>query len=114
MLDLPPCHRSRFCERIILQSGEMNKQLRMSRRRFKLEQIIRMIREAEVDLSHGSKVRDICIGLGISEQAYYSWRREYDGLKVSQVNQKGEHAGLSGSRGQPRDTIRLSKVTRKL
>ena len=58
----------------------------MSRRRFKPEQIIRMLREAEVGLSQGMKVRDICRGLGISEQTYYRWRREYGGLKVSQVN----------------------------
>ena len=57
----------------------------MSRRRFKPEQIIRMLREAEVGLFQGMKVRDICRGLGISEQTYYRWRREYGGLKVSQV-----------------------------
>ena len=43
----------------------------MSRKRFKLEQIIGMLREAEVGLSQGMKVRDICRGLGISEQTYY-------------------------------------------
>ena len=63
----------------------MNKEVRMSRKRFKSEQIIRMLREAEVGLSQGMKVRDICRGLGISEQTYYRWRREYGGLKVSQV-----------------------------
>ena len=59
----------------------------MSRRRYKPEQIIRMLREAEVGLSQGMKVRDICRGLEISEQTYYRWRREYGGLKVSQVKQ---------------------------
>jgi putative transposase len=83
--DLTPLHRSRFCERIIVQPGEMHKEVRMSRKRFKTEQIIRMLREAEVGLSQGMKIRDICRGLGISEQTYYRWRREYGGLKVSQV-----------------------------
>ena len=55
----------------------------MSRKRFKPEQIIRMLREAEVGLSQGMKVKDLCRGLGISEQTYYRWRREYGGLKVS-------------------------------
>jgi len=27
----------------------------------------------------------ICRGLGISEQSYYRWRREYGGLKVDQA-----------------------------
>jgi transposase-like protein len=57
----------------------------MSRKRFKPEQIIRMLREAEVGLSQGMKVRDICRGLGISGQTYYRWRREHGGLKVSQA-----------------------------
>ena len=57
----------------------------MSRRLFKPEQIIRMLREAEVDLSQGMKVRDTCRGLGISEQTYYRWRRKYGGLKVWQA-----------------------------
>ena len=57
----------------------------MSRRRCKPVQIIIMLRGAEVGLSQGRKVRDICGGLGISEQPYCRWRREYGGLKVSQV-----------------------------
>ena len=57
----------------------------MSRKRFKPEQIIRMLREGEVGLSQGMKVRDICRGFGISEQTYYRWRKEYGGLEVSQV-----------------------------
>jgi transposase-like protein len=57
----------------------------MARKRFKVEQIIGMLREAEVGLSRGMKVSDMCRGFGITEQTYYRWRREYGGLKVSQV-----------------------------
>ena len=49
------------------------------------EQIIGMLREAEVRLSQGEKVGAISRSLGISEQSYYRWRREYGGLKVSQA-----------------------------
>jgi hypothetical protein len=49
------------------QPGGINKEVRISRKRFKPEQIIRMLREAEVGLSQGMKVRDICRGLGMSE-----------------------------------------------
>ena len=49
------------------------------------EQIIGMLREAEVRLSQGDKIGSICRSLGISEQSYYRWRREYGGLKVSQA-----------------------------
>ena len=57
----------------------------MSRKRYKPEQIISMLREADVQLSRGQKVAQICRELGIAEQTYYRWRREYGGLKVSQA-----------------------------
>ena len=57
----------------------------MARKRYTPEQIIGMLREAEVRLSQGEKVGEISRSLGISEQSYYRWRREYGGLKVSQA-----------------------------
>ena len=57
----------------------------MSRKRYKPEQIIGMLREAEVELSRGQKVGQVCRNLGITEQTYYRWRREYGGLKISQA-----------------------------
>ena len=57
----------------------------MSRKRFKPEQIIGMLREAEIKLSQGATVGDVCRGLGVSEQSYYRWRKEYGGLKVDQA-----------------------------
>ncbi len=53
----------------------------MSRKRTP-EQIIGYLREAEVRLSQGETVGAICRALGISEQSYYRWRREYGGLRV--------------------------------
>ena len=57
----------------------------MSRKRYTPEEIIAMLREAEVRLSQGEKIGLICKGLAISEQSYYRWRREYGGLKVDQA-----------------------------
>lgn len=57
----------------------------MARKRYTPEQIIGMLREAEVRLSQGEKVGEISRSLGISEQSYYRWRREYGGLKISQA-----------------------------
>ena len=62
----------------------------MSRKRYTPEQIIGMLREAEVRLSQGEKVGGICRSLGISEQSYYRWRREYGGLKVDQAKRLKE------------------------
>jgi len=43
----------------------------MSRKRYTPEQIIGMLREAEVGLSQGEKVGQVCRRLGVSEQSYY-------------------------------------------
>ena len=57
----------------------------MSRRRHTSEQIITALREAEVGLANGKTVAMVSRELGITEQTYYRWRREYGGMKVSQA-----------------------------
>ena len=56
----------------------------MSRRKTP-EQISSKLREAAVALAQGQTVGQICRRLGISEQSYYHWRREYGGLKIDQA-----------------------------
>jgi transposase-like protein len=48
----------------------------MGRRHFKPEQIIHMLREAEIKLAGGKTTGEVCRELGISEQSYYRWRKE--------------------------------------
>ena len=62
----------------------------MARKRYSAEQIIRKLREAEVLLAKGQKVGQISRVLGVTEQTYYRWRREYGGLKVSQARRLKE------------------------
>ena len=57
----------------------------MSRKRYSPEQIINILREAEVLISRGQTTGEVCRGLGISEQSYYRWRREYGGLRTDQA-----------------------------
>ena len=57
----------------------------MAGRRKSVEQIIGKLREAEVMQAKGSSIPDICRELGISEQTYYRWRKEYGGLKLDQA-----------------------------
>ena len=57
----------------------------MSRRRHTAEQIITALREAEVGLANGKTVGMVSRDLGISEQTYYRWRKEYGGMKVDQA-----------------------------
>ena len=57
----------------------------MPRKRFTTEQIIGKLREAEVELAKGKKVPQVCQQLGVTEQTYYRWRKEYGGLKTDQA-----------------------------
>jgi putative transposase len=62
----------------------------MSRKTYKPEQIIGMLQEAEIRLSQGQTVGEICHGFGVAEQSYYRWRREYGGMEVSQAHRLKE------------------------
>jgi transposase-like protein len=57
----------------------------MPRKKHSVEQIIHKLREAEVLLSQGRAVAEVCRSLGITEQTYYRWRKEYGGLRMEQA-----------------------------
>jgi len=57
----------------------------MSRKRYSPEDIIGKLREAEVLLSQNLTVAEVVRQLGISEQTYYRWKKEYGGLDKNQV-----------------------------
>ncbi len=57
----------------------------MSQKRYKPEEIIHKLRFAEVELSKGNDTGQICWKLGITEQTYYRWRKQYGGMKVGQA-----------------------------
>jgi transposase-like protein len=62
----------------------------MARKYFLPEQIIGKLREAEVLLSKGFKVAEVSRQIGITEQTYYRWRKEYGGMRVSQAKRLKE------------------------
>ena len=57
----------------------------MARNRHSAEQIVNKLREAEVHLSQGLTVKQMCRQIGVTDQTYYKWRREYGGLKTDQA-----------------------------
>ena len=57
----------------------------MPQKRYKAEQIIPMLREAEVSLAKGATVEAVCRKLGIKENTYYRWRKQYGGLQMDQA-----------------------------
>ena len=62
----------------------------MARRQFKSEQIINKLREAEVLISQGATIGEASRKIGITEQTYYRWRREYGGMRVEQAKRLKE------------------------
>ena len=57
----------------------------MAKKRFTSEQIISKLREAEVLLAKGHKTGEMCRQIGVTEQTYYRWRKEYGGLRLDQA-----------------------------
>lgn len=57
----------------------------MAKKRYSAEQIINHLREAEILISQGKSVREASRQIGVTEQTYYRWRKEYGGMDVSQA-----------------------------
>ena len=57
----------------------------MARKQYTAEQIINHLRQAEVMLSQGKTVREAVRQIGVTEQTYYRWRKEYGGMDTSQA-----------------------------
>ena len=55
----------------------------MPRKSHPEEKIVYALRQAEA----GKKVSDICREMGVSQQAFYSWRRRYAGLGLSDLRE---------------------------
>ena len=62
----------------------------MGRKTHTAEQIIGKLREAEILLSQGGTVGEASRKIGITEQTYYRWRKEYGGMRVEQARRLKE------------------------
>ncbi len=62
----------------------------MAGKRHTAEQIVRKLREAEIELAKGQSIKAVCKKLQITEQTYYRWRKEYGGLQVDQARRLKE------------------------
>ena len=77
----------------------------MGRKRFSTEQIIQKLRQAEIELAKGRSIGEVAKQLGITDQTYYRWRKEYGGLKTDQAKRLKE---------LERENARLKKVVADL
>jgi len=57
----------------------------MGRKTYTPEHIIGKLREAEVLLSQGNSIGEVSKKLGVTEQTYFRWRKEYGGMRVEQA-----------------------------
>jgi transposase-like protein len=77
----------------------------MAKKRYTSEQIIHKLREAEVELAGGKNVPVVCRKLGISEQTYYRWRKQYGGMRTHEAKRLKE---------LERENARLKKLVAEL
>jgi transposase-like protein len=62
----------------------------MPRKRHTAEEIIGKLREVEVLLGQGRSASEAVRAIGVTEQTYYRWRKEYGGLKLDQARRLKE------------------------
>jgi|TARA_B100001971_G_C18187998_1_gene536839 transposase-like protein len=77
----------------------------MGRKRYTAEQIIGMLREAEILQSQGMTIGEISRKLAITEQTYYRWRKEYGGMRIDQAKRLKE---------LEKENVRLKKIVANL
>lgn len=77
----------------------------MSRKRYKPEQIILMLREAEIQLGKGLGTSQVCRNLEISENTFYRWRKEYGGMQPNQARKL---------KSLEQENVRLKKLVAEL
>ena len=62
----------------------------MARKRYTPETIIRKLREAEILQGQRQTIVQAVKKLGVSEQTFYRWRKEYGGMRIDQAKRLKE------------------------
>ena len=77
----------------------------MARNRYTAEEIISQLRTVEIETAKGIGIVDACRKLGITEQTYYRWKKEYGGLRVDQAKRL---------KGLEQENVRLKRLVADL
>jgi putative transposase len=59
----------------------------MARKRYSDEDILKLLREIELNLASGNDVATACRSVGISDATYYNWRKKFGGMAKSQLSE---------------------------
>lgn len=62
----------------------------MARQKRSPDQIIRMLKQADVMAAQGKSIEVICREIGVSDATYYKWRKEYGGMGMEQARRLKE------------------------
>ncbi len=62
----------------------------MSRKKYSPEQVIIHLREVEVLCSQGNTIAEAVRQIGVTEQTYYRWRKQYGGMTVTDAKKLKE------------------------
>ena len=62
----------------------------MSKKRYTSEEIINRLREVEIMLSKGGTIGEASRKIGVTEQTYYRWRKQYGGMRIEQAKRLKE------------------------
>ena len=77
----------------------------MAGKRYTAEAIIGHLRTLEIEMGKGLAVVEACRKLGITEQTYYRWKKEYGGLRVDQAKRL---------KGLEQENVRLKRLVADL
>ena len=59
----------------------------MARKRYPDEDVLRLLREIELNLASGHDVASACRTAGVSDATYYTWRKKFGGMGRSQLSE---------------------------
>jgi len=62
----------------------------MARKYYKPEEIVSKLRQVEVLQSQGMSIGEAARQIGVTEQTFYRWRKEYGGMKTDQLKRLKE------------------------
>jgi putative transposase len=60
--------------------GIMSPERTLIMKKYRPEQIVEKLRQADVELGKGLGVKEVCRAIEVSEQTYYRWRQKYGGM----------------------------------
>ena len=68
----------------------MERLIIMARKRFSDEDVIRLLRQIEVETASGVSIANACRSAGVSDTTYYGWRKKFGGMGPSKIKQMKE------------------------